>query len=145
MCVNSNCQETLKWPQIINIYLLNKRNVMVAFPNLKKVNIFMAWLTRSFNAKRFSDLLITKRNQSTIREERWDYLFLLFIENLTKSLLYEDVIKVYTICQTLLLTKADWFLTPSGAYRCKPFELWSERSRECWCSGNIGWIKKWVN
>ena len=143
--MNPNHQENWKWPQIISIYLLNKRNVTVAFPNLTTVNIFMAWLTRSFNAERFSDLLITKMNQSTIREERWDYLFLLFIENLTKSLLYEDVISVYTICYTFLLTKAEWFTALSRAYRCKPFKLWSERSRECWCPGNIGWMKKWVN
>ena len=44
-----------------------------------------------------------------------------------------------------LLTKADWFTAPSRAYGCKPFRLWSERSRECWCPGNIGWMKKWVN
>ena len=88
---------------------------MVAFPHLTIVNIFTAWLTKSNDAERsFSDQLIAKRNQPTLWEERRDYLSLLFIENLTKSLSYEDVIKVYTTCHTILLTKADWLIAPFG-------------------------------
>ena len=75
----------------------------------------MALSIRSYDAESFSELLITKRNQPTMWEEWLDYPFLFFIENITKQLPYEHVIKDYTIYHTILPAKHNWFIARLGA------------------------------